>query len=303
MVVIIPPLTENVPMKTVGVAIVTYQAEKWISACLAPILQSPLHPRVLVIDSSSTDRTVQAVRQMGVEAVVIPKSEFNHGLTREMARKRLNTDIAVFLTQDAQLVDAQSLAALIDPIVNGQASVTYARQLPHEGAGFFEAFLREFNYPQDSHFRSLKDVEKYGVYTCFCSDSCAAYDNAALDGIGGFPEVAFGEDAVAAAKLILAGRTIGYVAEARVRHSHSYSLREEFCRHLDIGVYRKKYAGLFLPFGKDKERGKAYAKAMIKRLWREKPWLIPYALVQILMKGLGYYLGRSRFLLSDQVQR
>jgi glycosyltransferase involved in cell wall biosynthesis len=77
----------------IGVAIVTYQGEKSISSCLTPILQSRLKPKVLVIDSSSTDRTVETARGMGVETLVIPKGEFNHGLTREMARKRLNTDM------------------------------------------------------------------------------------------------------------------------------------------------------------------------------------------------------------------
>lgn len=275
-------------MKTIGIAIVTYQAEKSISACLEPILRSKA--KVLVIDSSSTDRTVAIAEELGAEVVVIPKQEFNHGLTRERARQRLKTDIAVFLTQDAILVDG--LTALVDPIIKGKAAVTYARQLPHVGAGFFESFLREFNYSAISHFRTLSDVKQYGVYTCFCSDSCAAYDNAALDQIGGFPEAAFGEDTIAAAKLLLAGKTIGYVAECAVRHSHAFTLREEFLRHVRIGRYRKQHASLFRPFGRDQSRGNAYIKALFKRLLCERPWLIPYGAMHVFMKGAGYYLGK-----------
>lgn len=249
----------------------------------------------MVVDSSSTDRTVEIARQMGADTVVIPKKQFNHGLTREMARRRLNSEIVVFLTQDAYLAGPEALDKLIGPIVRGEASVTYARQLPHEGAGFFESFLREFNYPSGSQLRSAAYIEKYGIYTCFCSDSCAAYNNGALDEIGGFPETAFGEDAIVAAKLLLGGHSIAYVAEAEVRHSHGFSLIEEFKRHYHTGLYRKKHQSLFLPFGTDKQRGMEYVQQLLKKTVKEKPWLVPYAMAQITMKAAGYYLGRIDF--------
>ncbi len=89
---------------------------------------------------------------------------------------------------------SEALGRLVDPLVQGLSATAYARQVPHHGAGFFEAFPREYNYPPTSHVRSLKDLSKYGVYTFFCSDSCAAYTNAALDAVGGFPRVLLGED-------------------------------------------------------------------------------------------------------------
>ena len=75
---------------SVGVIIPTYQAAKDLPFCLPPLLSSPLKPRILVIDSSSTDSTVQIAQEMGVETIIIPKSEFNHGKTREKGRKFLN---------------------------------------------------------------------------------------------------------------------------------------------------------------------------------------------------------------------
>lgn len=277
---------------SVGVAIVTLQAESCIASCLMPLLQSDVNPKIVVIDSSSTDKTVEIARQFGVKTVVIPQKEFNHGLTREKARKLLNTDIVVFLTQDAFLVDGKALEKLIAPIVNKSASVTYARQLPHVGADIFESFHREFNYPPESQLRKLQDAEKYGVYTCFCSDSCAAYDNFALDEIGGFPEALFGEDTLAAAKLILSGKAVCYTADAQVKHSHRYTLLEEFYRHFDIGLYRKTHTALFSRFGSDSKRGMTYMAKLLIRLFEEKPWLIPYAIAQTGMKWLGYRLGK-----------
>lgn len=65
--------------------------------------QFAVETEILVIDSSSNDGTVELAASMGVEAIVIPQSEFNHGTTREMGRKLLGTDIICMLTQDAYL--------------------------------------------------------------------------------------------------------------------------------------------------------------------------------------------------------
>jgi rhamnosyltransferase len=223
------------PDPSIGVVIPTFQAAKHLPYCLPPLLQSSLRPRILVIDSSSTDQTIPIAQSMGVETIIIPKNEFNHGRTREKGRLYLNTDIVVMITQDAYAASSETLERLVTPLLQKQASLTYARQLPHVGARFFEAFPRSFNYPEKSHIRSLQDIEEYGVYTFFCSNSCAAYLSCALDEIGGFPTVLFGEDTVVAAKLLHRHHKIAYVASAEVHHSHYYSLKQEFCRHFDIG--------------------------------------------------------------------
>lgn len=278
---------------TLGVAVITHRAKHHLPFCLPPLLQSPLKPRVLVVNSSSHDGTVELALELGVETLVIPRAEFNHGTTREKARKHLNTDIVIMVTPDAYAVSNELVEKLVAPIVQGKSSVSYARQLPHDGAGFFEAFSREFNYPNTSHIRSLADVKQYGVYTYFCSDSCAAYLNAALDEIGGFPAVLTGEDTVCAAKLLTKGHSIAYVAEAMVKHSHGYSLKQEFRRHFDTGLARKDYQHLLVGCGRDEKRGKEYAVALTKRLMKEKPHLLPYASLQTLVKFVGYRLGRA----------
>jgi len=277
---------------TIGIAVMTLQSESHLSRCLLPFLNSPLKPRLLVVDSSSTDGTVAIAKSMGAETFVIPRQEFNHGSSRELARKMLKTDIVVMLTPDAFAVDASVLEKLVQPILKGLAVVCYARQIPHEGASFFEAFPREFNYPINSQLRALTDLDQYGVYTFFCSDSCAAYLNRALDEIGGFQPVLFGEDTVAVAKLLHKSYKIAYVAEALVYHSHRYSLRQEFCRYFDVGLMRQQYRSLILTKATDSQRGREFVRLMFKRLWREHPSLLPYACAQTLTKWLGYRMGQ-----------
>lgn len=276
---------------TIGIVIPTYQAARHLPSCLPPLIASPLKPKILVIDSSSSDGTIEIARSMGVETLVIPKNEFNHGLTREKGRKHLHeTEITVMITQDAYPASSRMLESLVSPLLEGKASISYARQLPHSDANFLARFARHFNYPAKSHIRSLEDLSTYGVYTFFCSNSCAAYLNKALDEVGGFPSVVFGEDSIVTAKLLRKHHRIAYVAEAEVFHSHNTTLKEEFGRHYIMGISRRAHQELF---GKmENQRGKAYAQAMIRELWKNSPASIPYACLHILAKFSGFHFGR-----------
>jgi rhamnosyltransferase len=286
------PLYPEGKTPSIGVAIITHSAKEHLPHCLPPLLRSPLKPRILVINSSSGDGTVELAEEMGAETLIIPRDTFNHGRTRELARLHLNTDIVVMMTPDAYATDQMMLSRLIAPLLQKKAAVAYARQIPHAGAGFFGSFAREFNYPSESHLRTLQDLSTYGVYTFFCSDSCAAYDNAKLEAVGGFQEVLTGEDTVAAAQLLYAGEAIAYVAEALVHHSHDYSLWGEFKRHFDTGYARQVQEDFFSTRTGDKKRGMEYTKTLLARVLRRKPKLFPYALLQTLIKFSGYQLGR-----------
>ena len=276
---------------TLGVIFITYNAKHLLKYSLPYFLASRLKPRVLVVNSSSTDGTVELAQEMGAETLVIPRHQFNHGATREFARKYLGTDIVVFMTPDAYPADDRLLDELIAPIISGEASLAYARQIPHKGADFFESFPRHFNYPEQSHIRSKVDLKKFGCYIIFCSNTCAAYRNADLDAIGGFKPSLFGEDTIAAAKFIEQGHSIAYVAEAVVHHSHGYSLIQEFRRHFDIGISRKKEEHHFKAFGKVEKRGSKYVLMMLRTLLFKNPLLIPYAVAQSTVKFLGFQLG------------
>jgi rhamnosyltransferase len=280
-------------MKSVGVVVLTLNAEKHLVRCLSPIMQSSLSPKILVVDSSSSDQTRSLAYSLGVEVLSIPQATFNHGKTRELARKHLGTDLVVMLTPDAYAVNPQVLEKLVEPIIQGKASIAYARQIPHEGADFFESFPRYYNYPVQSEIRSIADRRRYGSYTFFCSDSCAAYLNSALDEVKGFRSVLLGEDTLATAQLLKIGHKIAYVAEAEVRHSHRYSLRQEFCRYFDTGLMRKKYENILNCAEDDQLRGNHYATCMLKQLYQEKPLLLPYALMHIGAKWAGYRLGQA----------
>ncbi|MDP1880080.1 MAG: glycosyltransferase [Parachlamydiaceae bacterium] len=287
---------------SIGIVIPTFQGIKHLSKSLPILLKSPIKPRILIVDSSSTDGTAEYAASLGVEVISILQKDFNHGTTRELGRHHLKTSIVVMMTQDAYPKE-NTIEHLISPLVKGEASIAYARQIPHEDADIFASFSREFNYADEGHIRSIQEVNHYGVYTFFCSNSCAAYMNSALDEVGGFPAVLFGEDTFCVAKLLHRHHRIAYVAEAEVYHSHNYSLKNEFQRHFDMGLARKDLEKLMQGSGGDGKRGKQFVKQLLLVLWEKNPKLIPYALLQTFSKFSGYHLGKKGHLFPRWFKR
>jgi rhamnosyltransferase len=249
---------------------------------------------VLVIDSSSTDGTAEMAKRDGCRVISIPRTEFRHGGTRQLAAELASgADVLVYLTQDSILADANALARLIAAFEDASVGAAYGRQLPRPGANPIEAHARLFNYPPISAIRSLENTAATGFKAIFFSNSFGAYRRTALAQAGGFPsESNFGEDTVVAARLLQSGWRIAYVAEARVYHSHAYSCREEFQRYYRIGQLHGNEPWLLRDFGKASGEGQRFAISEIRYIFRRAPWLIPEAMLRSGLKYMGYRRGR-----------
>jgi len=277
---------------TVGVAFITYKDFQKLEKSLPLILKSTIKVKVLVFNSTSNDGCVEFAKKMGVETLVIPRSEMNHGMARELSRKALGTDIVVMMTPDAY-AEPGMLEKLIEPITEEHAAISYARQIAGEGANIISRFGRLFSFPEKSNLRGIEDAGKFGVYTAFCSDACTAYLNSALDEVGGFRWTLSGEDAIAASMILKKGHKIAYVSEAVVTHSHNYTPLKEFQRHFDTGMYRKQWHKVLdLGGGGDQTRGASYALSLFAYIAIREPWMLPLAFVQLTMGWLGYQFGQ-----------
>ena len=239
---------------------------------------------------------------MGYEVVRIAKGAFDHGGTRQMAAERLaGFDVLVYLTQDAVLATPNALARLVAPFADPKVGTAYGRQLPRQGSAAIEAHARLFNYPPQSNTRTLAAKAHMGIKAAFTSNSFAAYRTTALSAVGGFPtSLILGEDMVVAARMLLAGWAVAYVAEAQVWHSHGYSVVQEFRRYFDIGVMHQDQAWILRDFGKPEGEGGRFVRSEIAYLRWHAPSLLPSAFVRTLAKYLGYKLGQrsSSFPLS-----
>ncbi|MGO2147559.1 glycosyltransferase [Halomonas sp.] len=273
---------------------------KWLECFSKAFGDTPL----LVVDSSSSDQTAALARDAGAEVVQIARGDFDHGATRDWALRHLTQDVVVFLTQDALPVDTTSLTALRTAFSDTNVAAAFGRQLPHRDATPIAAHARLFNYPAVSRVVSKQDIPRLGIKTAFLSNSFAAYRRQALLAAGGFPHgTILSEDMLAGARLLQADWKLAYCADARVFHSHNYSLLEEFRRYFDIGVFHQQERWLIDWLGRAEGEGARFVTSETRYLLRHAPWCLPEAALRTLLKYAGYRLGQAHHHLPNNMKR
>lgn len=287
----------------VSLLIPTYNAgNKWADVLDAINRQSIKHIRKIIVDSESTDNTVELAAINGFEVIKISKQEFSHGATRQLLIDIAKTNIAVFLTQDAIPANEYALENIISVFKDKDIGMAYGRQLPHKNAGPLEVHPRLFNYPDLPALRSLDDKDKLGFKACFCSNSFAAYRTSALKSVGGFPaRPIMGEDTLVAAQMLLNGYKIAYAADACVHHSHSYSLSEEYKRYFDTRVFHEQNKWLIQTFGRPTGEGIKFAKSEFRYILSKAPLSIFKSFLSLFAKWLGYNMGKYYTVLPKKV--
>lgn len=232
--------------------------------------------------------------------------DFNHGGTRQKAAERCREyPLLIYMTQDAIPANNYALAHLIASFgQNAKIGCAYGRQLPNPDASITAAHARLFNYPAQSQMKALKDVKKLGIKVAFLSDTFAAYRNEVLQAVGNFPaHVILGEDSVVAAKMILAGWKVAYVADAQVYHSHNYTILQEFKRYFDTGVFHAEESWIRENFGKAEGEGKRFVVSEVYYILQHNPLLLPELIIRDGMKFLGYRLGIKEKSLSISLKK
>lgn len=223
----------------------------------------------------------------------IKKEEFDHGATRMRGAEESDADIRIFMTQDAVPADEFLVEKLVESCLDPQVAVAYARQLPNTDCRLVEQYTRSFNYPDKSRKKSLADQKELGIKTFFCSDVCAAYRADVFDKLGGFEfPVIFNEDMFFAAKAIQSGYFVMYQADARVIHSHNYSVRQQFHRNFDLAVSQTMHPEIFEQVSSESE-GMKLVKSTVRYLLRKKkPHLVIELGLQCVGKYAGYWVGK-----------
>lgn len=264
---------------------------RWLYA----LLRQNLPVAGVVVDSDSNDGTLFSELPASFSLRRVAAADFKHGATRNWALQHVpaGTQVVVFMTQDALLSTSAALQLIVSAFDDPTVACAWGRQLPHQDASPIAAHARGFNYPAKSRVVSLEDQAHLGLKTCFASNSFAAYRLKDLLAVGGFPdEVILGEDMTVAARLLMAGKRVAYVAEACVDHSHNYSCAEEFRRYFDTGVFHARTTWLLETFGSAGGEGLRFVVSEMRYLWRNAPLWIPAALLRTLAKWAGYRLGR-----------
>ncbi len=282
---------------SIEVIIPAYKPDSGLMHLVSMLRKQLIRPeRIRILLTTDNIREVEALRKMLGESVVVEQilpSEFSHGGTRQRAVDSSAADYILFMTQDALPADTKLISYLLEAVSKPHTAVAYARQIAYGTSGDVEKFSRRFNYPSKSRTQIEADLKKIGIKAIFCSDTCALYNRRRHIEVGGFDiDTDFGEDAIFAYNAIKSGLNVEYCAEAKVYHSHDYSLKEQFKRSILIAVSQKKHPEIYKTI-KSESEGMRYLKTGLRLFIKKHKYLSAVKLIAACsVKYAGYFVGK-----------
>jgi rhamnosyltransferase len=107
-------------MQKISVVIPVKNGSATLDRCLGSIKlqKGVIIEQILVIDSASTDHSLEIAKQHSVNIVNIESNEFNHGATRNLGVKSTTSELVYFTVQDAYLPDERMLEKMASYFIN-----------------------------------------------------------------------------------------------------------------------------------------------------------------------------------------
>jgi len=212
----------------ISVVIPVKNGEQTIASCLNGIFQQTLKDQleVIVIDSGSTDKTIDIVKQFPVRIKHIAPHEFNHGDTRNLGIQLSKGEFVLMTVQDATPVDERWIETLYSNFVDDDIVGVCGQQVvPHHAdknplqwfkpVSEAEIICHQFSDPKKFTELSGKEQRQY----CNWDDVTAMYRKSIFENIP-FRRIMFSEDTLWAQDALVAGYKIAYDYKARVYHYH-----------------------------------------------------------------------------------
>jgi rhamnosyltransferase len=198
----------------VSIVIRTLNESRHLDDLLTAIDQqktNSLQHEIVLVDSGSTDGTLEIARRHGCNIHHINRSEFSFGRSLNIGCARSKGDILVFISGHCVPADSDWLENLCRPIIQGHVAYSYGRQIGDDDNNFSERRIFTKYFPGDS------SVPQDGIY---CNNANSALKRSAWEAFPFNEELTGLEDMELAKRLTHAGEKIGYVAKACVFHHH-----------------------------------------------------------------------------------
>lgn len=262
-----------------------------------------LESEILVIDSGSSDRTIEHARVYPqIRIHKIPAAEFGHGKTRNLGARMTTRPVIVFLVQDATPATADFLTRLATPLEDEGFAGVYGRQLPRPWTNKLERIFLNSTYPDTREVRACVSQRPLGIRDIFFSNVCSAMRRDVWERIPFDETLIMSEDQLWAKQVLLSGQRLLYEPGAVVFHSHNYGLKDVFKRNFDsgvslVGIAEDTFAAMVIYEAR-------HLVHCVGRLLRGADLLwIPYLLAYEATRAIAFAVGQRAHLLPRWITR
>jgi rhamnosyltransferase len=215
--------------RRVGVVIRTLNESELIATCLETLgrQQPGFDLDVVVVDSGSTDSTVELARAGGARIVEIAPADFDYSKALNVGLAQLDAELAVLLSAHAIPVDDHWLERMTAPFSDPRVAGVSSRQIPWPGAPWWET---------ERLRRAFSDTTKR--YGADAAEGIVFSNAASCIRLSAWRAAPFtlpaAEDLEWAERVVAAGWKVVYEAGAPVYHSHDEGPRAQARRMIDI---------------------------------------------------------------------
>jgi len=211
------------------VVIRTLNEAELIGTCLETLgrQRSEFDLDVLVVDSGSTDATVEIARSHGARIHSVRPDDFDYSTALNAGIERVSGDLVLVLSAHAVPVDEHWVAGMTAPFADQRVAGVAGRQMPWDDAPWREVLRlgRQFGDERREFTRER------GGEILFSNAASCIRRSVWLDQPFTLPAA---EDLEWAERVVAAGLTVVYEPAAAVFHSHLESPRAQAQRLIDV---------------------------------------------------------------------
>jgi glycosyltransferase involved in cell wall biosynthesis len=208
---------------TISVVIRTFNEERMIGRLMSGLAAQTVRPdQVVIVDSGSTDQTLQIASRHTVEIHTITPAEFSFGRSLNRGIHAATGDIVVFASAHVYPVYDTWLEHLTRPLADPEVAMAYGRQVGGATTPYSESQILATWFPAESAMRQDHPFANNANAAIRRSEWAAVPYDEDLTGL---------EDLDWASKAIERGRRIAYVAEAPVVHLHDEGFAQTLNRY------------------------------------------------------------------------
>jgi len=283
-----------------SIVILTKNAGKQFKQVLEMIFSQAYRKfEVIIIDSGSTDGTLEIASRFKARIVRINPDDFGHGRTRNMGARLAKGKFVVFVTQDALPGNQDWLGALVKSMEKDVAGA-YSRQIPKKGTSPMEDFFLRDKYRGKRIVRrgkgkNMDDIHFSDRSSCVRRDLLVKYPYA--------EDLVLAEDQKWAKQMLEMNHVIVYEPASVVYHSHNYSLVKVFKKWFDVGSAFRRIGKSESSTGFLVGKGMGYYWREFTFLLVNHPLWIPYAVIYDFLKLAGFLVGKMERMLPHWMKK